>query len=52
MKPLFNITFKDQVQNSTKRQLFSLLLDLHGKTGRTVDIMRKIINKELNHRLQ
>lgn len=47
MKALFDITFRDKIKGSSKEELFRLLEDLRGKDGRTTEILRKEVNKEL-----
>ena len=51
MKLIFDITFRDSLQNKTKEQLEALLNELHGKEGRTAEVMRKQTNQEINKRI-
>lgn len=51
MRPVFDITFRDSLQHKTKEQLEALLNELHGKAGRTAEVMRKQTNQEINKRI-
>lgn len=51
MTRLFDITFRDSLQHKTREQLEALLNELHGKEGRTAEVMRKQTNQEINKRI-